>query len=553
MAGAEARRNIQIKQYEKIRFILLLAGIILYYTHYLFIIVGIPYISFLFGNISFYMISPAIPILIAIGYAIAYFIENDKPLLIVLTVFDAFSFPFGTIFAVAFIAYIIYTVKPKVTRKQAIAFLITFAISLPIAYYIVTPVIPSYASPSVLTMSSGMGRGEYIVQLEDFPAPQSVEAQAVVVQQIETLGGNVVDTMVHPVNTILAEIDGSKLPQLMQNKYVKAIYPNERVVRVFNNVHLLNNVRQFLKLSSIPANGSGIVIAIVDTGINENIPQLQRGGKSVVIDKYELYGDYVAPHGTEVACCIASQDPEYPGVARGVDLLDVEVFQNDGIADYWSILRGWNWVVNWKLSHNRYVICSNSFGCPPESMGASILRTALDNMVLRYDIPMIVASGNSASDVMCPGDAKYAFTVGAIDKTNYIASFSCYGDELDVVAYGVNINTFDSSGNRVTVSGTSFSTPIVAGCFALIAEKTKLPALKMYDLFRTTAKDLGTAGFDRQYGYGLIDPVTAFSTATNQHIPQSDVEPSLIIALIPSMFGLIFVSERRWLVLTRSI
>jgi len=129
----------------------------------------------------------------------------------------------------------------------------------------------------------------------------------------------------------------------------------------------------------------------------------------------------------------------------------------------------------------------------------------------------------------------------------------CYGDELDVVAYGVNINTFDSSGNRVTVSGTSFSTPIVAGCFALIAEKTKLPALKMYDLFRTTAKDLGTAGFDRQYGYGLIDPVTAFSTATNQHIPQSDVEPSLIIALIPSMFGLIFVSERRWLVLTRSI
>jgi len=72
MAGAEARRNIQIKQYEKIRFILLLAGIILYYTHYLFIIVGIPYISFLFGNISFYMISPAIPILIAIGYAIAY-------------------------------------------------------------------------------------------------------------------------------------------------------------------------------------------------------------------------------------------------------------------------------------------------------------------------------------------------------------------------------------------------------------------------------------------------------------------------------------------------
>jgi len=540
---AGAKRNLQIKQYEIARIILLLTGVILYYLHYLYIIVSIPYISFLFGNISFYMISPAIPLLIALGYVLTYFSKNDKPLLIILTVFDAFSFPFGTIFAIIFISYIIYTAKPKITKKQALAFLITFAISLPIVYYFLIPVIPSYTTPSVLAMSD-MGRGEYIVQLEDFPAPQSVEAQAIVTQQIETLGGNVVDTMVHPVNTILAEIDGNKLPQLMQSKYVKAVYPNERVVRVFD-VQLLNNVGQFLKLSSIPANGSGIVIAVVDTGINENIPQLQRGGRSVVIDKYELYGDYVAPHGTEVACCIASQDPEYPGVARGVDLLDVEVFHTDGIADYWSILKGWNWVANWKLSHNRYVICSNSFGCPPDSLGSSILRVAVDNMVTNYGIPMIIASGNSGSDVMCPGDARYAFTVGAVDKTNYIASFSCYGDELDVVAYGVNINTFDSSGSRVTVSGTSFSTPIVAGCFALVAEKTKLPPLRMYDLFRTTARDLGTAGFDYQYGYGLIDPVTAYSTATNQHIPESNAELTIALALLPAMFGLAFVTERR--------
>jgi len=540
---------VNLKQYEITRIILLLTGVILYYLHYLYIIVSIPYISFLFGNISFYMISPAIPLLIALGYVLTYFSKNDKPLLIILTVFDAFSFPFGTIFAIIFISYIIYTAKPKITKKQALAFLIPFAISLPIVYYLLIPVIPSYTTPSVLAMSD-MGRGEYIVQLEDFPAPQSVEAQAIVTQQIETLGGNVVDTMVHPVNTILAEIDGNKLPQLMQSKYVKAVYPNEKVVRVFD-VQLLNNVKQFLKLSSIPANGSGIVIAVVDTGINENIPQLQRGGRSVVIDKYELYGDYVSPHATEVACCIASQDPNYPGVARGVDLLDVEVFHSDSTADYWSILKGWNWVANWKLSHNRYVICSNSFGCPPDSLGSSILRVAVDNMVTNYGIPMIVASGNSGSDVMCPGDARYAFTVGAVDKTNYIASFSCYGDELDVVAYGVNINTFDSSGSRVTVSGTSFSTPIVAGCFALVAEKTKLPPLRMYDLFRTTARDLGTAGFDRQYGYGLIDPVTAFSTATNQHIPESNAELTIAIALLPATFGLAFVTERRVIPLTR--
>jgi len=547
MAGAE--RNLQIKQYELARAILLLAGVILYYFHYLYLMVNLPFINFLFGNISFYMISPVIPLLLSLGYFTAYFIKNDKTLLMLLTVFDALSFPYGTVFAIIFVCILIYYTKPKVTRSQLIAIVLPMLFALPVAYYISTPTTPSYSIPSVMTLS-GMGKAEYIIQLRDFPAPQAVEVQSVVVQQIQAMGGDVVDTAIHPVNVILAKIDSSKLPELMGQDYVKAIYPNEKVVKIVESdvTYTLNNVKNFLKINSIPANGTGIVVAIVDTGINENIPQLMRGNRSVVIDKYELYGDYVYPHGTEVACCIASQDPNYPGVARGVDLLDVEVFQQGGVADIWSIIKGWNWVANWKLSHNRYVICSNSFGCPPTSLSAELLRNALDNMVLRYGIPMIVASGNSGSDVMCPGDARYAFTVGAVDKANIIASFSCYGKELDVVAYGVNINTFDSSGNKVTVSGTSFSTPIVAGCFALIAEKEKLPPLTMYDLFRTTAKDLGTPGFDYQYGYGLIDPVTAYSTATNQHIQSTDIEKTFTIALLPSIIGLIIVSIERRLI-----
>jgi len=536
-----------IKQYEIFRCILLILGIILYYLHKMYIVINIPFINFLFGNISFYMISPVVPILLASAYAVAYFIENDKPLLLLLTIFDAFSFPYGTIFAVIFAFAIIYYTSPKLNRMQMMAMIIPLLIALPLAYYVSSPTPPSYTHPSVMVLCEQGGRGEYIIQLQDFPSPQSVEVQSVVIQEIQTLGGNIIDTTINPVNVILADIDSSKLPQLMSHEYVKAIYPNERIVRIFDTTQTLNDVKNLLNIQSVHSNGTGIVVAIVDTGINENIPQLKRGGKSVVIDKYEMYGDYVLPHGTEVACCIASQDPDYPGIAKGVDLLDVEVFHEDGIADVWSIIRGWSWVANWKLSHNRYVICSNSFGCPPTATSSEILRNALDNMVLKYGIPMVVASGNTGSQVMCPGDAKYAFTVGAVDKTNYIASFSSYGDEVDVVSYGVNINTFDDSGNLVTVSGTSFSTPIVAGCFALVAEKEKLPPLAMYDLFRTTAKDLGTPGFDKQYGYGLVDVVSAYSSATNQHIQTTSIEKTLTIALLPSTIGLAVVSTGwRW-------
>ena len=552
MAGAEKGRYLQVelKHYELIRFILLLAGIILYYFHYYYIIMNIPFVNFLFGNISFYMISPVIPILLALGYIVAYFIKNDKPLLLLLTVFDALSFPYGTIFAILFAGCIIYYTKPKVTRNQLIAIFLPMLIALPVAYYISKPVTPFYHPPSVMALSE-MGRGEYIIQIEELPAPQAVEVQAVVIQKIQTLGGEVIDKEIHPVNVVLAEIDSSRLPELMRERYVKAIYPNQKIVKVFDEVYTLSDVRGLLKINTIPANGSGVVVAVVDTGINENIPQLMRGNKSVVIDKYELYGDYVSPHGTEVACCIASQDPKYPGVARGADLLDVEVFQKGGFADIWSIIKGWSWVARWKMTHDRYVICSNSFGCEPNSMPAELLRNALDNMVLRYGIPMVVASGNSGSYVLCPGDAKYAFTVGAVDKTNYIASFSSCGKELDVVAYGVNIKTFNPSGELVKVSGTSFSTPIVSGCFAIVAEKTKLPPLTMYELFRTTARDLGTPGFDNQYGYGLVDVVSAYSSATNQHIQSTDIEKVFTISLLPSVVGLTVVSSgslRRWIV-----
>ena len=544
MAGIKGDWNNQIKQYEILRCILLVAGVILYYFHQLYVI-NLPFINFLFGNISFYMLSPFIPLMLAIAYAIAYFVDNDKPLLLLLTIFDAFSFPYGTIFAIIFVFMIIYYTNPKLGRVQTMAIIIPLLIALPFAYYISTPASPPYSPPSVMTLCEKGGRGEYIIQMEDFPSPQAVEVQSVVIQEIQTLGGNVIDTTINPVNVILADIDSSKLPELMSHKYVKAIYPNEKIVKVFDTTYTLNDVRNLLKTNTIHANGTGIVIAIVDTGINENIPQLMRGNRSVVIDKYEMYGDYVASHGTEVACCIASQDPDYPGVAPGVDLLDVEVFQEGGVTDMWSIIRGWSWITEWKLSHDRYVICSNSFGCSPTATSSELLRNALDNMVLKYGIPMIVAAGNTGSCVLCPGDAKYAFTVGAVDKMNYIASFSSYGKELDVVAYGVNINTFDETGNLVTVSGTSFSTPIVAGCFAIVAEKEKLPPLAMYDLFRTTAKDLGTPGFDNQYGYGLVDVVAAYSSATNQHIQTTNIEKTITIAFIPSTICLAIVSIRQ--------
>jgi len=257
--------------------------------------------------------------------------------------------------------------------------------------------------------------------------------------------------------------------------------------------------------------GENIVVAVVDTGINGNIPQLQRNGKSIVIASHELYGDWVHWHGTACATCIASQDSTYKGIAPGADLIDIEVFQSDGGATNWDILEGWNWLVKWKEQNNKFVICSNSFG------GTGIdtsLNEAANNMVDVYNIPMAVAAGNegpSSGSITCPGSAEHVLTIGAVDDYSIIASFSGRGPTIeglnkpDVCAPGVNINMFNDNGNLITKSGTSFATPTVAGAMALIAENHELySAEQIQNAMIMGAEDHGAIGFDFDYGYGVI-------------------------------------------------
>jgi len=119
--------------------------------------------------------------------------------------------------------------------------------------------------------------------------------------------------------------------------------------------------------------------------------------------------------------------------------------------------------------------------------------------------------------------------VGAVDNNSYIAYFSsrgpsaCTGDIYPfIVAPGVNVKTTDLYFNGrftnpyVSVSGTSFSAPHVAGALALL--KSAFPDKTMADLeyaLKITAKDLGDTGPDNTYGYGLLDVKSAYNYLAN--------------------------------------
>jgi serine protease AprX len=137
---------------------------------------------------------------------------------------------------------------------------------------------------------------------------------------------------------------------------------------------------------------------------------------------------------------------------------------------------------------------------------------------------VVFSGGNQGSlGSVSPGDNPAAFAVGAIDSSNNIAPTSSRGPSAcdgsffpEVVAPGVSVRTADLTfggvfpDSYVSVSGTSFAAPHVAGTMALLRQAN--PATSVAELEQAltdSAVDRGTTGADNAYGYGLIDAVAA--------------------------------------------
>lgn len=132
--------------------------------------------------------------------------------------------------------------------------------------------------------------------------------------------------------------------------------------------------------------------------------------------------------------------------------------------------------------------------------------------------PVIFSSGNDGcSSVTYPANVPGVIAVGALNRNGNITSYSNQGPELDVVAFGgdpVDIFTTDlmgpdgfSAGNYTTsFGGTSAACPQVAGAAALmISANPDLTESQIARILRTTAIDMGPAGFDNTFGFGRLN------------------------------------------------
>ncbi len=95
--------------------------------------------------------------------------------------------------------------------------------------------------------------------------------------------------------------------------------------------------------------------------------------------------------------------------------------------------------------------------------------------------------------------------VSAVDYNNIALVWSADGTEVELAAPGVDIYSAWFNGGYANASGTSMAAPFVSGVAALVKSKNlSMTPQEIRDALAHNAIDLGDAGKDRRYGFGLV-------------------------------------------------
>lgn len=232
--------------------------------------------------------------------------------------------------------------------------------------------------------------------------------------------------------------------------------------------------------------GKGVTVAVLDTGIDANHPDV--AGQIAGTKNFSSAATTADKngHGTHVASTVAgigaASGGKRKGVAPGARLLVGKVLDDSGSGYYSDIIAG----MEWGAANAKIVSMSLGGGW---SDGTDPLSQAVNNLTASTGALFVIAAGNSGpaeATIASPGAADAALTVGAVDKSDALASFSSrgprwldYAVKPEITAPGVGIVAARAEGTLASgavdehyarLSGTSMATPHVAGAAAILAQ-----------------------------------------------------------------------------------
>lgn len=249
---------------------------------------------------------------------------------------------------------------------------------------------------------------------------------------------------------------------------------------------------------------SGVMVAVIDTGVDYTHPDLRgrvlagynfKDGNTDVMDD--------DGHGTHVAGLIAAAGNNGQGIA-GVSwtakVLAVKVMDSVGGTDYGAI------------AGIKYAVDAGAKVLNLSFSSDNAQRNPLFDLAVRYALDhgalVVAAAGNRHGPVSAPGNCPGAVTVSATSNRGLeaLASFSNFGPEVFIAAPGDNVLSTVPGGGYKAMSGTSMATPIVSGAAAvLVAEHPSWTLDQLKNALSRSVDPLGTRGRTEQLGYGRID------------------------------------------------
>jgi thermitase len=263
------------------------------------------------------------------------------------------------------------------------------------------------------------------------------------------------------------------------------------------------------------AQGAGITIAILDSGIDTTHPDLMPN----LVAGYNFYDNNsdvadVCGHGTAVAGAAAAVSGNAVGVAGmagQAKIMPLRIGYFDTASGscygfYSTITSG----VTYAADHGARVA---NISYATVAASASI-QSASQYMKGKGGL-VFVGAGNAGIDENITPTSTM-IPVSATDSSDTRTSWSSYGSFVALSAPGAGIWTTGRGGNYQASSGTSFSSPIAAGVAALMmAAAPTLSGAQIEQLMYSSAVDLGAAGRDPIYGYGRVDAAAGMQAVNN--------------------------------------
>lgn len=252
------------------------------------------------------------------------------------------------------------------------------------------------------------------------------------------------------------------------------------------------------------SHGSNVTVAVIDSGIDANHPELV----DTVVGSFDALGSKEGPHvhGTGIAGAIVSH-ARLVGSAPAARILAIRAFgvtRSGAESTSFVILKS----LDYAAGHGAQII-NMSFAGPKDSLvDRGIAAAEAKGIVL------VAASGNAGpkSPPLYPAASPGVIAVSATDAYDRLFPASNRGSHIAVAAPGVDVFLPAPGGKYQMTSGTSFSAAYVSGLAALMVSRN--PAIKPDDvrgILMRTARDLGAPGRDDLFGAGEADAFGAVS------------------------------------------